>query len=66
MFLIISPFDDIRAIKQLLSYDLHIYLIICMKKAVESRMPVIGPVDCRKIQTLITPAVQNFSCDKGC
>ena len=32
MFLIISPFDDTWAIKNLFSRDLHIYLIICMKK----------------------------------
>ena len=30
--LFISPFDDIWTIKNLFSHDLHIYLIICMKK----------------------------------
>ena len=32
MFLIISPFDDIWTIKNLFPHDLHIYLIIYMKK----------------------------------
>ena len=33
MFLIISPFDDIWTIKNVFPHDLHMYLIICMKKS---------------------------------